>query len=125
MAIGLLLAGCGTAHDKGPYLPQGSATPAYESTEPVVLLDPGIYDVSVSSPAFAPAEYQGLVLNVGSTVNLPVTLQVGTTTETAGSDTLAGYPQLCGARSGHRAGLAGKRRRGHLAHAPFRRYTSF
>lgn len=48
----------------------------------VVLLDPGTYDVSVSSPAFAPAEYQGLVLNVGSSVNLPITLQVGTTTET-------------------------------------------
>jgi len=48
----------------------------------VVLLDPGTYDVSVNSPAFAPAEYQGVVLNVGSTVNLPVTLQVGTTTET-------------------------------------------
>jgi len=48
----------------------------------VVLLDPGVYDVSVNSPAFAPAEYQGVVLNVGSAVNLPVTLQVGTTTET-------------------------------------------
>ena len=48
----------------------------------VVLLDPGTYNVTVTSPAFAPAEYQGVVLNVGSAVNLPVTLVVGSTTET-------------------------------------------
>jgi hypothetical protein len=29
-------------HDKGPYLPQQSQTPAYENTERVVLLDPGV-----------------------------------------------------------------------------------
>jgi len=38
----LLLAGCASTHDKGPYLPQNPKTPAYESTEPVVLLDPGV-----------------------------------------------------------------------------------
>lgn len=36
----LLVAGCST-YDKGPYLPQQSKTPAYESTERFVLLDPG------------------------------------------------------------------------------------
>ncbi len=42
IAVALLVPGCGTAHDKGPYLAQGVKTPAYESTEPVVLLDPGV-----------------------------------------------------------------------------------
>ena len=37
----LVAAGCST-HDKGPYLAQTPKTPAYESTEPVVLLDPGV-----------------------------------------------------------------------------------
>jgi hypothetical protein len=37
----LLVAGCST-HDKGPYLPEWSQTPAYENREPVVLLDPGV-----------------------------------------------------------------------------------
>jgi uncharacterized protein YcfL len=36
-----LMAGCST-HDRGPYLAQTPKTPAYESTEPVVLLDPGV-----------------------------------------------------------------------------------
>ncbi len=44
-----------------------------------VLLDPGVYDVSVNAPGFAPAEFKGVTLNVGSVVNMPVTLQVGTT----------------------------------------------
>ena len=38
----LLVAGCESAYDKGPYVPQHSKTPPYESTEPVVLLDPGV-----------------------------------------------------------------------------------
>jgi hypothetical protein len=39
----MLIAGCSTStHDKGPYVPQLSKTPAHESTEPVVLLDPGV-----------------------------------------------------------------------------------
>jgi len=37
----LFVAGCST-HDKGPYLPEWSQTPAYENREPVVLLDPGV-----------------------------------------------------------------------------------
>lgn len=41
-AAALFVAGCESAHDKGPYLPQQSKTPAYESTEPVVLMDPGV-----------------------------------------------------------------------------------
>ena len=44
----LLAAGCST-HDKGPYLPQWPSTPAYETREPVVLLDPGVqYSVTYS-----------------------------------------------------------------------------
>jgi len=38
----LLVVGCKSTYDKGPYLPQQSKTPAYESTQPVVLLDPGV-----------------------------------------------------------------------------------
>ena len=44
----LLVGGCST-HDKGPYLPEGVKTPAYEGREPVVLLDPGVqYSVTCS-----------------------------------------------------------------------------
>lgn len=42
VAAALLVAGCESTHDGGPYLPQQPRTPAYESTEPVVLLDPGV-----------------------------------------------------------------------------------
>ncbi len=38
----LLVAGCSSTYDKGPYLPQQSKTPAYETTEPLILLDPGV-----------------------------------------------------------------------------------
>lgn len=41
VAAALVVAGCST-YDKGPYLPQESKTPAYESTERFVLLDPGV-----------------------------------------------------------------------------------
>ena len=45
----LLAAGCSSTHDKGPYLPQTPSTPAYETREPVVLLDPGVqYSVTCS-----------------------------------------------------------------------------
>jgi hypothetical protein len=37
----LVVAGCST-YDKGPYLPESSKTPAYESSERFVLLDPGV-----------------------------------------------------------------------------------
>ena len=50
----LLIAGCSGTHDKGPYLPQVSKTPAYESTEPVVLLDPGVqYSVTTTGQPLA------------------------------------------------------------------------
>jgi hypothetical protein len=56
-----------------------------------VLLDPGQYDVMVEAPGFAPAELKGVVVNVGSAVDLPVTLAVGTTTVIVDvSDTLTG-----------------------------------
>ncbi|HPY29762.1 MAG TPA: hypothetical protein PLT00_02380 [Verrucomicrobiota bacterium] len=52
-AATLLLAGCRT-YDKGPYTPQPSKTPAYESTEPVVLLDRGVRrSVTVTGQPFA------------------------------------------------------------------------
>ncbi len=41
VAAALVVAGCST-YDKGPYLPEQSKTPAYESTENFVLLDPGV-----------------------------------------------------------------------------------
>jgi len=41
-AAALLAAGCSSTYDKGPYLPQQSKTPAYETTEPLILLDPGV-----------------------------------------------------------------------------------
>ncbi|MCW5552337.1 MAG: YcfL family protein [Verrucomicrobiae bacterium] len=41
IAATLFIAGCST-YDKGPYRPQQSKTPAYENTDPVVLLDPGV-----------------------------------------------------------------------------------
>jgi hypothetical protein len=45
----LLVAGCSSTHDKGPYLPQASKAAAYEGKEPVVLLDPGVqYSVTCS-----------------------------------------------------------------------------
>lgn len=45
----VIVVGCKSTYDKGPYLPQQSKTPAYESTEPVVLLDPGVrYSVTVT-----------------------------------------------------------------------------
>jgi uncharacterized protein YcfL len=43
IALGaVLLTGCSSTYDKGPYLPQQSKTPAYENTEKLVLLDPGV-----------------------------------------------------------------------------------
>ena len=45
----LLVVGCSSTHDKGPYLPQTPNTPAYEGREPVVLMDPGVrYSVTCS-----------------------------------------------------------------------------
>ena len=48
-AAAVLVTGCST-YDKGPYLPQTSKTPAYESTERFILLDPGAQR-SVTCPA--------------------------------------------------------------------------
>jgi uncharacterized protein YcfL len=45
----LVAAGCSSTHDSGPYVPQTSKTPAHESKEPVVLMDPGVqYSVTHS-----------------------------------------------------------------------------
>ena len=37
----MLVAGCST-YDKGPYLPEWARTPAYENSQPIVLLDPAV-----------------------------------------------------------------------------------
>ena len=42
VAAALCFAGCGSTHDKGPYLPVQSKTPSHESAQPVVLMDPGV-----------------------------------------------------------------------------------
>lgn len=42
VAAALVVAGCSSTYDKGPYLPEQSKTPAYESSEHFVLLDPGV-----------------------------------------------------------------------------------
>lgn len=48
VAAALIVAGCST-YDKGPYLAEKSKTPAYESTENFVLLDPGVkYSITCS-----------------------------------------------------------------------------
>jgi len=38
----LLVSGCSSTYDKGPYQPEQSKTPAYENTDQFVLLDPGV-----------------------------------------------------------------------------------
>jgi hypothetical protein len=47
-----------------------------------VLLDPGQYEMSVSSSGLAEAKYEGLVVTVGSTVTVDVVMQVQSTTTT-------------------------------------------
>lgn len=47
-----------------------------------VLLDPGSYKVKVEAPGFAPTNLEGITLNVGSTVTLPVVLELGTVVQT-------------------------------------------
>jgi uncharacterized protein YcfL len=41
-SVALAVTACKSTYDKGPYLPQTSKTPAYENTERVVLMDPGV-----------------------------------------------------------------------------------
>lgn len=48
-ATALAVTACTSTHDKGPYLPQSSKTPAHENTERVVLMDPGVqYSITCS-----------------------------------------------------------------------------
>jgi hypothetical protein len=58
------------------------ATSDAEGRFRAVLLDPGPYDVTVQATGFADSKLTGITLNVGGSVNLPVTLQVGTTITT-------------------------------------------
>ena len=47
------LVGCST-HDQGPYLSQTPKTPAYESTETIVFLDPAVrYSVTSTGQPYA------------------------------------------------------------------------
>lgn len=47
-----------------------------------VLVDPGTYDVTVDKSGFSQALLKDVVVPVGTAVNLPVTLQVGSTVQT-------------------------------------------
>jgi hypothetical protein len=47
-----------------------------------VLIDPGTYEVTVDKSGFSQALLKDVVVPVGTAVNLPVTLQVGTTVQT-------------------------------------------
>ncbi len=47
-----------------------------------VLLDPGQYDVTVEKSGFAPSTFTSVVVNVGSAIDLPVNLKLGTTATT-------------------------------------------
>jgi hypothetical protein len=42
IAATVVAVGCKSTYDRGPYVPETSKTPAYESTERFVLLDPGV-----------------------------------------------------------------------------------
>lgn len=46
------------------------------------LLDPGEYEVTAESSGFSAAKLEGIVVSVGSTVNLDITLQLQSTTTT-------------------------------------------
>lgn len=58
------------------------ATANNEGQFRAVLLDPGQYDVTVEAPGFAPSVFKGVEVHVGSSVTLPVNLQVGSVTTT-------------------------------------------
>ncbi len=47
-----------------------------------LALDPGIYKLTVDAQGFASSVFEGVVVNVGSSVDLPVVMQVGTTVQT-------------------------------------------
>jgi len=48
----------------------------------IVALQPGVYNVKVTSPGFKAAEAAGIVLNIGAAVRLNLTLEPGQVTET-------------------------------------------
>src|SRR5262249_17886225 len=56
-----------------------------------VLLDPGSYDITVDVTGFDQASLKGVILHVGSAIDLPINLKLGGVTETVEvSDTLVG-----------------------------------
>jgi len=66
VAAVLFIVGCSSTYDKGPYLPQKSKTPAYESTEALILLDPGVqYSVTMATYAQRTLEDGRLEVVVG------------------------------------------------------------
>ena len=65
-AAALIVAGCSSTYDQGPYLPQKSKTPPYEDTERLILLDPGVqYSVTMATYAQRPLEDGRLEVVVG------------------------------------------------------------
>ena len=66
IAAVLFVVGCSSTYDKGPYLPQPSKTPAYENTEALILLDPGVqYSVTMATYAQRTLEDGRLEVVVG------------------------------------------------------------
>src|SRR3954447_1893882 len=41
----------------------------------------GSYDLSITAPGFQTSNYQGVIVETGRTANLPITLRIGTVTE--------------------------------------------
>lgn len=66
IAAVLFFVGCSSTYDKGPYLPQPSKTPAYENTEALIMLDPGVqYSVTMATYAQRTLEDGRLEVVVG------------------------------------------------------------
>ncbi len=57
-------------------------TTASNGTYRAVLLDPGSYEISATSPGFAENKITGLVLNVGSTITVDIKMSVQSTSTT-------------------------------------------
>ena len=77
----LFAAGCAGTYDKGPYVPQQSRTPPYESTEPVVLMDPGVqYSITATGQPMARTLEDGrleVVVQLRNRENRRIEVQAG------------------------------------------------
>jgi uncharacterized protein YcfL len=53
-ASAVLITGCRSTYDRGPYLPQHTKAPSHEQTQPVVLMDPAVQrSVTLAAPPIA------------------------------------------------------------------------